>query len=72
MRKIVKRLWRSVFPQYILYVNHRGKDRVIHVKSFSKRSQKRISGVNIQKETFEIVSVDPMDYYIEEYKDDLK
>lgn len=72
MIKLFRRIWRSIFPQYILYVHHRGKDRVIHVKSFSKRSVKRITGVNIQNEEFEIVSVEPMDYYIEEYKDDLK
>lgn len=72
MKKIFKRIYRSFFPQHMLYVNHRGKDRVIHVKSFKKTSPKRIAGVNIHKEEFEIVSVEPMDYYIEEYKDDLK
>ena len=72
MKKFFKRIWRSFFPQHILYVTHRGKERVIHVKEFRKRNPKRISGINIQDEEFELISVEPMDYYIEEYKDDLK
>lgn len=60
------------FPEYILFVSHMGENRTIHVKSFSKRSPKRIAGINIYGESFEIVSVEPMEYYIEEYKDDLK
>lgn len=72
MKLFFRRLWRRVFPQHILYVDHRGAERRIHVKSFSKRSPKRIVGVNIHGEEFEINSVEPMDYYIEEYKDDLK
>lgn len=67
-----RRIWRSLFPQYMLYVDHRGKEREIHVKEFKKKSPKRIAGVNIQGESFEIISVEPMDYYIEEYRDDLK
>jgi hypothetical protein len=72
MKLFFRRLWRSMFPQYILFVDHRGNERVIHVKSFSKRSPKRIAGVNMEGESFEIVSVEPMEYYIEEYRDDLK
>lgn len=60
------------FPEHILFVSHMGEHRTIHVKSFSKRSPKRITGINIHGESFEIVSVEPMEYYIEEYKDDLK
>lgn len=71
MKLFFRRIWRSIFPQHILYVDHRGKERRIHVKSFSKRSPKRIAGVNIHGEEFEIISVEPMDYYIEEYRDDL-
>lgn len=71
IRKFFRRVWRSFFPQHMLYVNHRGKERVIHVKEFKKRTPKRIAGVNMQGEEFEIVSVEPMDYYIEEYRDDL-
>lgn len=69
--KILKRIWRFFFPQYILYVKHGWDDRTIHVKSFRKKSAKRIAGVNINNEEFEIVSVEPMDYYIEEYRKDL-
>jgi hypothetical protein len=72
MRKFFRRIWRSWFPQHILYVNHRGAERVIHVKDFKKRTPRRIVGVNLDGEEFEINSVEPMDYYIEEYRDDLK
>jgi hypothetical protein len=72
MKKFFRRIWRNIFPQHIIYVTHRGEHRTIHVKSFSKRSPKRIAGVNIHNEEFEIVSVEPMEYYIEEFKDDLK
>lgn len=65
-------MWRSFFPQHILYVTHRGKERKIHVKDFKKVSPKKISGTNIYGEAFELHSVEPMDYFIEEYKDDLK
>ena len=71
IKKFFRRIWRNFFPQHMLYVHHRGQDRTIHVKEFHKRSPKRITGVNIQGEEFEIVSVEPMDYYIEEYRDDL-
>ena len=72
MKKFLRQLWRSWFPQHILYVNHRGAERIIHVKDFKKRTPKRIVGINLDGEEFEINSVEPMDYYIEEYKDDLK
>jgi hypothetical protein len=55
----------------MLYVHHRGKDRTIHVKDFKKISPKKITGTNIQGEYFEIASKDAMDYFYEEYKDDL-
>lgn len=72
MKKFFRKLWRSFFPQHILYVTHRGKERTIHVKNFKKVSPKKISGTNIHNEAFELHSVEPMDYFIEEYKDDLK
>ncbi len=71
-KRLIYRVWRSMFPQHILYVYHRGKDRVIHVKDFKKISPKKISGTNIQGEYFEIVSKDAMDYFYEEYRDDLE
>lgn len=69
---MLKRWWRSIFPQYILEVTHRGAERRIHVVKFTKKTQKRLTGINIEGEIFEIISVEPMDYYIEEYKDDLR
>ena len=71
MRKFIRRIWRLIFPQYILYINHRGKERTIHVKNFKKVSPKKINGTNIQGESFEIASKDAMDYFYEEYRDDL-
>lgn len=44
----------------------------MHVTSFKKLSAKKISGYNKDGEYFELISVDPMDYFIEEFKDDLK
>jgi hypothetical protein len=72
VRKLFKRWWRNVFPQYILQVTHRGVDRRIHVIKFTKKTPKCLSGVNIEGESFELISTDPMDYYIEEYRDDLR
>ena len=71
MKRYFRKLWRMLFPQYMLYVHHRGKDRTIHVKDFKKVSPKKITGTNIQGEYFEIASKDVMDYFYEEYKDDL-
>ena len=72
MRRFFRRIWRSWFPQHILMVTHRGMERRIHVKSFKKITQKHIKGVNMEDETFELRSTEPMDYYIEEYRDDLR
>lgn len=72
MKKFFKRLYRAFFPEFILYVKHRDKDRVIHVKNFDKISPKKIKGTTKRKEQFELVSNEPMDYYIIEYRDDLK
>lgn len=71
MKKFFRKIWRGWFPQHMLYVTHRGKERVIHVKDFKKVSPKKITGTNIQGEFFELHSVEPMDYFIEEYRDDL-
>jgi len=71
MKKFFKRLWRSWFPHHYLYVTHRGKEYAMHVTSFKKLSAKKISGYNKDGEYFELISVEPMDYFIEEYKDDL-
>ena len=67
-----KRLWRSWNPWYILDVTHRGKQRRLIVKEFRKKTPKLITGRNIDNEWFEIKSETPMDYFIEEYRDDLK
>lgn len=72
MKKFFKRVRRSLFPEHILYVTHRGKERVIHVAKFDKVSPKRIKGVKKTGEEFELVSIEPMEYYIVEYRDDLK
>ena len=72
MRKFLRRIIRAFWPEYILYVTHRNKERIIHVAEFKKVSPKRIKGIKKTGEEFELISVDPMDYYIEEYRDDLK
>jgi hypothetical protein len=61
-----------MFPHYILEVNHRGVERRIHVVKFTKKTQKRLAGINIESEYFELISKEPMDYYVEEYRDDLR
>jgi hypothetical protein len=33
---------------------------------------KKLAGVNIEGEHFELTSKEPMDYYVVEYRDDLK
>jgi hypothetical protein len=71
MKKFFKRLWRGWFPHHYLYVTHRGKEHSIYVTSFKKLSPKKISGWNKDKEYFELISVEPMDYFVEEYRDDL-
>jgi len=72
MKKLFNKWWRSIFPQYILEVTHRGVERRIHVVKFTKKTQKRLAGVNIEGETFEMTSTEPMDYYVTEYRDDLR
>jgi hypothetical protein len=72
MKKFFKRIWRKLFPHYVLYVTHRGKAYSIYVTDFKKLSAKKISGYNKDKEYFEFISTVAMDYFYEEYKDDLK
>jgi len=72
MKKFFRRLWRSWFPHYILEVTHRGVNRRIFVTEFIKKTPKAIIVVNDQGERVELISVEPMDYYIEEYRDDLQ
>jgi hypothetical protein len=72
MKMFFKRLYRAFFPEYIIYVNHRGKDRTIHIKDLKKVSPKVIKGITKDDEAFEIFSNEPMDYYLVEYKEDLK
>jgi hypothetical protein len=71
MKKFFKRIWRGWFPHHYLYVTHRGKEYALHVTKFKKLSAKKISGFNKDGEYFEFISIEPMDYYIEEYRDDL-
>lgn len=61
-----------MFPQYILQVTHRGVERRIHVTKFTKKNPKKLAGVNIDGESFEMTSTEPMDYYVQEYRDDLR
>ena len=45
---------------------------VIHVKEIKKKTKNLIKGVTVENEYFEICSGDKaLEYYIEEYKDDL-
>jgi hypothetical protein len=72
MKKTFNKWWRSMFPQYILEVTHRGVKRRIHVVKFTKKTQKKLAGVNIEGESFELISTEPMDFYVQEYRDDLR
>lgn len=72
MKKFFKRMWRGWFPHYYLYVTHRGNEYSLHVAKFKDLSPKKISGYNKDGEYFELISAEPMSYYIEEYRDDLK
>jgi hypothetical protein len=72
MFKVLKKIWRGWFPWYKLIVDHRGKERIVIVKKFDKKTPKHIKGVDVFDQEFEFVSVEPMDYYIIEYKEDLK
>ena len=70
--KALKRIWRTWFPHYYLYVTHRGNEYSLYVAKFKDLSPKKISGYNKDGEYFELISAEPMSYFIEEYKDDLK
>lgn len=72
MKKTFNKWWRSMFPQYILEVTHRDVKRRIHVVKFTKKTQKKLAGVNIEGESFELISTEPMDFYVQEYRDDLR
>lgn len=72
MKMFFKRLYRSFFPEYMLYVTHRNNEKIIHVIDFKKLTPKRIKGITKEKEEFELVSNEPMEYYILEYREDLK
>jgi hypothetical protein len=69
---LFKKVWRSWNPWYVLEVTHRGKERRFIVKDFKKKSPKHISGTNADGEFFELKSETPMDFYVEEYRADLK
>jgi len=71
MRMFFRRLWRYFFPRYVLHITHQRTKKVIYVKKFYKKTPKRITGITTDDAEFEIVSVNPMDYYIEEYRADL-
>ena len=72
MTMFFKRLWRSLFPQHILNVTFQDEELKIHCKEIKKLTPTKIKGVKISGEEFEISSVKPMDYYIVEYRKDLK
>jgi PIN domain nuclease of toxin-antitoxin system len=55
----------------VLHITHRKAKKVVHVKKFHKKTAKRITGITTAGAEFELVSVEPMEYYIEEYRDDL-
>ena len=44
----------------------------MYVKDFKKLSPKKIAGYNKDGEYFELISVEPMGYFVEEYRDDLR
>lgn len=70
--KWFKRLWRRWNPWYTLEVTHRGKIQRIIVKDFKKKTPKVLSGWDADGHWFELKSETPMDYYIVEYREDLK
>ncbi len=72
MKRFLKLVYRKVFPEHYLYVVHNSKEYAIHVKKFKKISPTKISGYNKDGEYFEIFNSTPMNYYIEEYRDDLQ
>ena len=54
----------------MLHVEHAGKKYQLHVKYFTKKTTTRIAGKTVDNKDFELVSTKPMDYYIEEYKNE--
>jgi len=72
MKSWIYKLWRSWNPWYILEVDYHGTTKRIIVKDFKKKTPRHIKGINSDDERFELKSDVPMDYYVQEYKDDLK
>lgn len=66
-----KHIYRYFNPEYILYISHRGQDHEIHVREFYKKSPKKITGLTAKNEEFEFVSGYPMDYQIQEYRENI-
>lgn len=71
LAKIWKRIYRYFYPEYILYISHRGQSHEIHVKEFNKKTPKKISGITKNNQEFEFVSGYPMDYQILEVRNEL-
>ena len=71
MRKFFRKIVRSFWPEHILFVTFQGKELKIHVTEIKKIGPKRIKGIKKTGEEFDLVSVEPMNYYIEEYRKDL-
>ena len=67
MKKFFVTFWYWLYPWHVLEVTHRGKDLRIIVKKFNKKTHKVIRGIDSDNKTFELVSVDPMDYRVVEY-----
>ena len=65
-----KSIWRVFFKQYKLTVQHMDTIRVIHVKRFHSKTPNKLSGIDIDGESFEIKSHEPLEYYIEEWYGD--
>jgi hypothetical protein len=72
MKRWFYKIWRSWNPWYTLEVDYRGATKRIIVKDFKKKTPKHISGTNADGEFFELKCDKPMDFYIEEYRADLK
>lgn len=69
---LFKKIWRGWFPWFMLEVQYGGKTKRIIVKEFKKKTPKHIKGINSDDELFELKSDIPMNYFIEEYRADLK
>jgi hypothetical protein len=67
-------MWRKIklwfTPEYKLIVQHMGKEKILHVKKFKSKNPKKISGVTLDNKEFELKSVEPMEWQLEELKDD--